>query len=107
MIAGSDGRSRIKLFGLTDADNPREFFGIKAIFHEMMVFTYANKERLYSPGVVNTLYFLKFHPEEVVQAQKLKNMLDPNDLVNSYRLVKSKMWYIRLQLFFLIAKILF
>lgn len=107
MIAGCDGRSRIKLYGLTDNDNPREFFGIKSIFHDMMVFTYNIKERLYSAGVVNTLYFLKFHPEEVVQAQKLKNIVDPGDLVNSYRLVKSKMWYIRLQLFFAVAKILF
>ena len=107
MIAGSDGRSRIKLYGLTDTDKSREFFGIKSIFHEMMLFAYSNKDRLYSAGVVNTLYFLKFHPEEVVQAQKLKNTLDPDDLLNSYRLVKSKMRYIRLQLFFLIAKILF
>ena len=39
------------------------------------------------------LYFLQFNPEEVAHIKKLKNKLDPKDLINSYRLVKAKMKY--------------
>ena len=107
MISGTKGGNRIKLFGLTDINNSREFFGIKAIFHDITLSTYNQEDSLYTIGVVNTMYFLKFHTEEAEYANKLKNKLDPEDLVNSYRLVKAKMRYWRVGLLFTIAKFLY
>ncbi|MGB5909911.1 MAG: FAD-binding oxidoreductase [Promethearchaeia archaeon] len=107
VISGAQGGNRIKLFGLTTIDKPREFFGIKAIFHDITLNTYNQKDSLYTIGVVNTFYFLKFHPEEVAYAQKLKNKLDPEDLVNSYRLVKAKMRSWRVGLLFTMAKLFY
>jgi len=107
MISGSQGANRIKLFGLTDITSPREFFGIKAIFHDITLNAYKQKDSIYAIGVVNTLYFLQFNPEEVANMKKLKNKLDPEDLINSYRLIKAKMKYWRVQLLFWIAKLLY
>lgn len=108
VIAGSEGKNRIKLFGLSDTRNSREFFGIKAIFHDITLNTYKNlNESLYTIGVVNTLYFTKFNLEKVKSIKKLKNKLDPEDLVNSYRLTKTKMRYWRVLLLFSIAKLLY
>ena len=107
VIAGSQGGSRIKLFGLTDLNNSREFFGIKAVFHDITMDTYRQGDNLYTIGVVNSLYNLKFNPERVSYLKKLKNKLDPEELVNSYRLVKAKMRWRRFLLLFYIAKILY
>lgn len=107
VIAGSQGGNRIKLFGLTDISNSREFFGIKAVFHEITLNTYKQGDSLYTIGVVNTLYNLKFNPERVSYLKQLKNKLDPEDLVNSYRLVRAKMRWSRLLLLFYIAKLLY
>lgn len=107
VIAGSEGGNRIKLFGLTDIANSREFFGIKAIFHDITMRTYKKNDSLYTIGVVNTLYNLKFNSERVSYLKQLKNKLDPEDRINSYRLVKAKMMWSRFLLLFYIAKILF
>ena len=107
VIAGSQGGNRIKLFGLTDINNSREFFGIKAVFHEITLNTYKQGDSLYTIGVVNTLYNLKFNPERVSYLKQLKNKLDPEDLVNTYRLVRAKMRWSRLLLLFYIAKLLY
>jgi len=107
IISGPQGGNRIKLFGLTDINNSREFFGIKAIFHNLTVNTYNQNDSLYALGVVNTFYNLKFNMDEAMRAKELKKKLDPEDLVNSYRLVKAKMEYWRVGLLFTIAKWLF
>ncbi len=106
MIAGADG-NRIKLFGLTDLEDSREFFGIKALFHDITLHTYKQNDSLYTMGVVNTMYFLKFHSERASYLKQLKNKLDPDDLLNSYRLVKAKMKWWRVLMLFLIAKLLY
>ncbi|MFW9952491.1 MAG: hypothetical protein ACFFKA_20415, partial [Candidatus Thorarchaeota archaeon] len=107
VIAGSQGGNRVKLFGLTDIANSREFFGIKAIFHEITLETYKQNDSIYTIGVVNTLYNLKFNPERVSYLKQLKSKLDPEDRVNSYRLVKAKMRWSRILLLFYIAKLLY
>ena len=107
VIAGAQGGNRIKLFGLTDINNSREFFGIKAIFHDISMNTYKQGGSIYTLGVVNTIYNLKFNPERVAYLKELKNKLDPGDLVNSYRLVKAKMLWSRFLLLFYIAKKLY
>ena len=107
VIAGSNGGNRIKLFGLTDISNSREFFGIKSVFHDITLDTYKQGDSLYTLGVVNTLYNLKFNPERVSYLKQLKNKLDPEDLVNSYRLVKAKIRWNRILILFYIAKLLY
>ncbi|MFW9825019.1 MAG: FAD-binding oxidoreductase [Candidatus Thorarchaeota archaeon] len=107
LIAGSQGGNRIKLFGLTDIANSREFFGIKAVFHDITMDTYKQNDSLYTIGVVNTMYNLKFNPERVSYLKQLKNKLDPEDRINSYRLVKAKMMWRRFLLLFNIAKLLY
>ena len=107
MIAGSNGGNRIKLFGLTDISNSREFFGIKAVFHDITLNTYKQGDSIYTIGVVNTLYNLKFNPERVSYLKQLKNKLDPEDRINSYRLVKAKMRWNRFLILFYIAKKLY
>jgi len=107
MMAGADGGNRIKIFGLSDIADPREFFGIKAYFHTLTKLAYAQQDRLYTIGVVNTFYHLKFNPEDADKRIALKTKLDPDYLVNSYRFVEAKMKYWRIQLLFWIAKWLY
>ena len=107
LMSGAKGGNRIKLFGLSDIKNSREFFGIKAVFNDITVWNYENKDSLYTLGVVNTFYFLKYDPEKAEYLRKLKIELDPGDLVNEYRLVKAKMRPWRVGLLFWIAKRLY
>ncbi|QEE15299.1 FAD-binding oxidoreductase [Promethearchaeum syntrophicum] len=107
IMAGINGGNRIKIFGLSDIKNPREFFGIKANFHELSKFAYGQQDRLYTIGVVNTFYFIKFNPDGLEYTKALKTKLDPENLVNSYRFVQAKMKYWRIQLLFFIAKWLY
>ncbi|WP_457558396.1 FAD-binding oxidoreductase [Candidatus Harpocratesius sp.] len=107
MMAGGEGRNRIKLFGLSDIDNSREFFAIKANFNDITNESYANHDSLYTIGVVNTFYFLQFNPEDVKSIKIKKYKLDPNELVNSYRFIRAKMKFWRIKLLFKVAKFLF
>ena len=106
-MAGSHGGNRIKIFGLSDIADSREFFGIKAYFHQLTKLTYANEDRLYTVGVVNSFYYLKFNPNGADHKKTLKDKLDPGHLVNSYRFVEAKMKYWRVQLLFWVAKALY
>jgi FAD/FMN-containing dehydrogenase len=107
LMSGTKGENRIKLFGLSDIANSREFFGIKAVFNDITNYNYKNNGSLYTIGVVNTQYFLKYNSERAVYLRNLKNNLDPEDLLNSYRLIKAKMRSWRLGLLFWIAKRLY
>ena len=107
LMSGALGGNRIKLFGLSDINDSREFFGIKAVFNDITINNYEKKDSLYTLGVVNTFYFLRFDPERAEYLMTLKNKLDPEDLVNSYRLVKAKMRTWRVGLLFWIAKRLY
>jgi len=107
MMGGPEGGNRIKLFGLSDIANSREFFGIKANFHEMVKHSYKNGDSIYTVGVVNTLYFLMYNAERVKYIQNLKDKLDPEDRLNSYRIVKAKMRIWRVKFLFWVAKFLF
>ncbi len=107
VMAGSGTNNRIKLFGLSDIANSREFFGIKANFHTMTKQAYKQSDKLYTTGVVNTFYHLKFNPEDVANRKALKVKLDPDELVNSYRFVKAKMKFWRVDFLFWVAKFLY
>jgi FAD/FMN-containing dehydrogenase len=107
LMSGAKGGNRIKLFGLSDIKNSREFFGIKAVFNDITINNYENKDCLYTLGVVNTFYSLKYNPERAEYLRNLKNKIDPEDLVNEYRLVKAKMRPWRIGLLFWIAKRLY
>ena len=107
MIAGSGGKSRIKLFGLSDIENSLEFFGIKANFNLMAQKSYKKGDGIYTTGVVNTFYQLLFNKDYVAYMKKLKNSVDPEDRINSYRIVKTKMRLWRVKMLFFIAQILY
>ncbi|TFH30730.1 MAG: FAD-binding oxidoreductase [Promethearchaeota archaeon] len=107
VMAGNGTNNRIKIFGLSDIANSREFFGIKANFHTMTLQTYKQTDRLYTTGVVNTFYHLKFNPADVKIRKTLKAKLDPEELVNSYRFVKAKMKFWRVNFLFWVAKFLY
>jgi len=107
MMAGADGGNRIKIFGLSDIADSREFFGIKSYFHTLTKLAYGQQDHLYTIGVVNTFYHLKFNPEDADKRIALKTKLDPDYLVNSHRFVQAKMKYWRIQLLFWIAKFLY
>jgi len=107
LMSGAKGGNRIKLFGLSDIKNSREFFGIKAVFNDITINNYEKKDSLYSLGVVNTFYFLRFNPEKAAYLLNLKNKIDPKDTVNNYRLVAAKMRTWRVGLLFWIAKRLY
>ncbi|MBN2156934.1 MAG: FAD-binding oxidoreductase [Candidatus Lokiarchaeota archaeon] len=107
MIAGANGKSRIKLFGLSDIENSLEFFGIKANFNLMAQKSYKMGDGIYTVGVVNTFYQLLFNMERVKYMRKLKNSVDPDDRINSYRITKTKMRLWRVKLLFFIGKLLY
>ena len=106
-ISGAEGWSRIKIFGLTDISRPREFFAVKAFLHDLSIKGFNRGDSVYTIGIVNTFYLLKYRPEEVIERKKLKKKLDPGDLFNSYRLIKAKMKFWRISLLFNTAKLLY
>ena len=106
-ISGVEGWSRIKIFGLTDISKPREFFAVKAFLHDLSIKAFTRGDRVYTIGIVNTFYLLKFRPDEVIKRKKLKEKVDPEDLFNSYRIIKAKMKFWRISLLFNTAKLLY
>ncbi|MFW9972760.1 MAG: FAD-binding oxidoreductase [Candidatus Odinarchaeota archaeon] len=106
-ISGEQNWTRVKIFGLTDIDRPIEFFAVKAFLHDLTVQAFNQGDRLYTIGIVNTFYLLKYKPEEVKKWKVLKNKLDPKHLFNSYRLTKARMKFWRVSLLFKTAKILY
>jgi FAD/FMN-containing dehydrogenase len=106
-ISGEKGWTRLKIFGLTDINRTLEFFAVKAFLHDLSVQAFNQGDKLYTIGVVNTFYLLKFKKEEVLKWKALKDKLDPKNLFNSYRLVEAKMKFWRVALLFKIAKSLY
>ncbi len=106
-ISGVEGGTRVKIFGLTDINKPREFFAVKAFLHDLVVQVFNQGDHCYTVGVVNTFYLHKFKPEEVQRLKSLKEKLDPKDLFNSYRMIKSRMKFRRVSLLFKTAKLLY
>jgi len=107
IISGEKGYSRIKIFGLTDIDKPREFFTVKAFLHDLSIKAFNQGDSVYTVGIVNTFYLLKYRPDEVSRIKKLKDKYDPSDLFNSYRIIKAKMKFWRISLMFNTAKFLY
>ena len=106
-ISGEKGSTRVKIFGLTDINRPVEFFAVKAFLHDLSVQAFNQGDRLYTIGIVNTFYLLKYKKEEVLKWKGLKNKLDPKHLFNSFRLIKATMKFWRVALLFKTAKILY
>jgi FAD/FMN-containing dehydrogenase len=106
-ISGETGFTRVKIFGLTDIGRTLEFFAVKAFLHDMSVYAFNHGDRLYTIGIVNTFYLLKFKKDEVLERKLLKNKIDPKNLFNSYRLVEAKMKYWRVSLLFNTAKLVY
>jgi FAD/FMN-containing dehydrogenase len=106
-ISGETGWTRVKIFGLTDISRTLEFFAVKAFLHDMSVYAFNKGDRLYTIGIVNTFYLLKFKKDEVLARKNLKKKLDPKNLFNSYRLVDAKMKFWRVSLLFKTAKMLY
>ncbi len=106
-ISGEKGWTRVKIFGLTDIDRTIEFFAVKAFLHDLTVHAFNQGDRLYTIGIVNTFYLLKYKREEVRKWKILKDKLDPKHLFNSYRLTKARMKFWRVALLFRTAKLLY
>ena len=106
-ISGQEGWSRVKIFGLSDITRPIEFFSVKAFLHELSKQAFNQGDSLYTIGIVNTFYLIKYRREFVNQRKKLKNELDPKDLFNSYRIVEARMKQWRISLLFSLAKFLY
>ncbi len=106
-ISGEKGWTRVKIFGLTDIDRTIEFFAVKAFLHDLTVQAFNQEDRLYTIGIVNTFYLLKYKSEEVKKWKNLKDKLDPKHLFNSYRLTKARMKFWRVSLLFNMAKLLY
>lgn len=106
-ISGELGWSRVKIFGLSDVSKPKEFFTVKALLHDLAVYAFKSGDRLYTIGIVNTFYLLKYKPEEIKKWKILKEKIDPYHLMNSYRLIKARMKFWRVSLLFNTAKLLY
>jgi glycolate oxidase len=106
-ISGEIGWTRVKVFGLTDINRPIEFFTVKALLHDLSVHAFNQGDRLYTIGIVNTFYLLKYKKDEVLKWKGLKDQLDPKHLFNSYRLIEANMKFWRVALLFKTAKIIY
>ncbi|MFX0047380.1 MAG: FAD-binding oxidoreductase [Candidatus Hermodarchaeota archaeon] len=106
-ISGVEGWSRVKVFGLSDITRPIEFFTVKAFLHDLSKEAFKQGDTLYTIGIVNTFYLLKYRREVVDQRKILKKKVDPKDLLNSYRIVKARMKHWRISLLFTTAKLLY
>ncbi|MHA2181725.1 MAG: hypothetical protein ACXAAH_09910 [Promethearchaeota archaeon] len=106
-ISGEKGWTRVKIFGLTDITRPVEFFAVKAFLHDLSVQAFNQGDRLYTIGIVNTFYLLKYNKEEVLHWKILKDRIDPKHLFNSLRLIEAQMKFWRVALLFRTAKLLY
>jgi FAD/FMN-containing dehydrogenase len=106
-ISGEEGWTRLKIFGLTNINRTREFFTVKAFLHDLAVQAFNQGDRLYTVGIVNTFYLLKYKKEEVLKWKALKDKLDPHYLFNSHRLIKANMKFWRVALLFKTAQFLY
>ncbi|MFW9951039.1 MAG: hypothetical protein ACFFKA_13055, partial [Candidatus Thorarchaeota archaeon] len=106
-ISGEKGWTRLKIFGLTDINKPREFFTVKALLHDLSVKAFSQGDGVYTIGIVNTFYLLKYKPKDVKSRKLLKDKLDPKHLFNSYRIIEAKMKFWRISLLFNTAKFLY
>ena len=106
-ISGEEGWSRVKIFGLSDITRPIEFFTVKAFLHDLSMEAFKQGDSLYTIGIVNTFYLLKYKREFVENRKVLKIKLDPKDLFNSYRIIKARMKLWRISLLFTTAKLLY
>jgi len=106
-ISGEEGRSRVKIFGLTDITRPIEFFTVKAFLHDLSMQAFKQGDSLYTIGIVNTFYLRKYRRDIVESRKVLKKKLDPKDMFNSYRIIKTRMKHWRISLLFTIAKLLY
>lgn len=106
-ISGEEGWTRLKIFGLTNINRTREFFTVKAFLHDLAVKAFNQGDRLYTVGIVNTFYLLKYKKEEVLKWKALKDKLDPQYLFNSHRLIKANMKFWRVALLFKTAQFLY
>jgi hypothetical protein len=107
IIYGSNRHSRIKIFGLSDINKPREFFGVKAFLHDRSVNAFKRGDMLYTVGVVNTFYLHKFRKFEIEKKRKLKERLDSGYLMNSMRFFNPTMKFWRVNLLFKTAMFLY
>ena len=106
-ISGEEGWSRVKIFGLSDISRPVEFFTVKAFLHDLSKDAFKQGDSLYTIGIVNTLYLRKYRRVIVEKRKVLKIKLDPKDLFNSYRIVKTRIKFWRVSLLFATAKLLY
>jgi len=106
-ISGQEGWSRVKIFGLSDITRTIEFFTVKAFLHDLSMESFKQGDNLYTIGIVNTFYLLKYRREVVNQRKILKKKVDPEGLFNSYRIVKARMKHWRISLLFKTAKLLY
>jgi hypothetical protein len=95
------------VFGLSDITRPIEFFTVKAFLHDLSMEAFKQGDSLYTIGIVNTFYLLKYRRDVVDQRKILKKKVDPKNLFNSYRIVKARMKHWRISLLFTIAKLLY
>lgn len=100
-IINRDLRIRLMLFTPTDNKYMNHFLSSKAILHKIVKKAYQSDDsRVYTYGLLNTLYLLKFEKEKRADFKELKATLDPNAILNPCKLTSRKVRFRRINTIF-------
>jgi len=92
---------RLCLYTPTDNDYWIHFLSSKACLHSLVEYTYTKiGGRVYSYGLQNSIYMVKFEKERRKKLMELKKTLDPNGIMNPLKVIENKMKYSRVNVMF-------
>jgi FAD/FMN-containing dehydrogenase len=92
---------RLCCYTPTDNDFWVHFLSSKACLHSMVEYCYTKiGGRIYSYGLQNSIYMVKFEDERRKKLIELKKSLDPNNIMNPLKVIENKMRYSRVNVMF-------
>lgn len=92
---------RLCLYTPTDNDYWIHFLSSKACLHSLVEYCYTKiGGRIYSYGLQNSIYMVKFENDRRKKLIELKHSVDPNNIVNPLKVIESKMRYSRVNIMF-------
>lgn len=100
-IVNRDGSIRLALFTPTDSKHMVHFLSSKGVLHRIVKKAYQNNlGKIYSHGMVNSIYLNEFEHEKLKKLRLRKQEQDPNMILNPLKLVANFTSYRRINTIF-------
>jgi FAD/FMN-containing dehydrogenase len=100
-LVNKDMKVRLQLFTPTDNDKIIHFLASKGILHKIIKKIYkSNKGNVYTYGMLNSIYLHKYEKDKLNYWREQKKRLDPNYILNPYKIITLKTSFWRINLIF-------